>query len=126
MAAFLESGWLVGVDGSFDADLAERDRPSAPGHDVDYDLTPAGWAFLDRFDVHLPPRRRSIRYCVDWTEQRHHLAGGLGRGLLDRLTTLGWIRPARRGRAVEITAGGRDGLRDTFGIEVDERPAPGR
>ncbi|WP_199195659.1 hypothetical protein [Nocardia sp. MDA0666] len=29
----------------------------------------------------LPPRRPAIRYCVDWSEHRHHLAGGLGAAL---------------------------------------------
>jgi DNA-binding transcriptional ArsR family regulator len=121
MGAFLDRRWLVGGDGTFDVDHADRDRLSAPGHDLDYELTPAGFAFLDRFEVHLPPHRRTIRYCVDWTEQRHHLAGGLGRGLLDRLTGLDWIRATGGGRAVQVTAEGRDGLRDTFGIEADER-----
>jgi DNA-binding transcriptional ArsR family regulator len=119
MAAFLDRGWLVGGDGTFDADAADRDHLSAPGNDVDYTLTPAGRALLDGFGVDLPPRRRTVRYCVDWTEQRHHLAGGLGRGLLDRLTGLDWIRPTRGNRAVEITAAGREGLRETFGVRVD-------
>jgi DNA-binding transcriptional ArsR family regulator len=117
MAAFLDRGWLIGRDGTFDTDMAVRDHLSAPGHDLDYTLTPAGRAFLGDFRVQLPPRRRTVRYCVDWTEQRHHLAGGLGHGLLDRLTALDWIRSARGDRAVEITASGRDGLRATFGVD---------
>jgi DNA-binding transcriptional ArsR family regulator len=118
MAAFVERGWLAGGDGEFHPEAAERDHLSARGHDVDYALTPDGCAFLDRFDVRLPRRRPAVRYCVDWTEQRHHLAGGLGRGLHDRLTGLGWIGPAGRDRAVEVTAAGRDGLRATFGVEA--------
>ena len=82
-------------------------------------LTPSGRDFLDEFGVDLPPRRRTVRYCVDWTEQRHHLAGGLGCGLLGRVRNLGWVRPTRGNRAVEITAAGRDGLSDTFGIDPD-------
>jgi hypothetical protein len=60
---------------------------------------------------------------VDWTEQRHHLSGGLGRGLLERLTELGWIRSSRSTRAVEITDAGSEGLRHTFDIDLIE-PAP--
>lgn len=86
-----------------------RATPTTPSPRLD--------VFLDDFGVELPPRRRTVRYCVDWTEQRHHLAGGLGCGLLGRVTDLGWIRPARGNRAVEITAAGRDGLSDTFGID---------
>lgn len=118
MAAFLDRGWLTGGDGTFDAGTAAHDRRSAPGHDLDYALAPGGRAFLDEFRVDLPPRRRTVRYCVDWTEQRHHLAGGLGRGLLDRLTALDWIRPAQGTRAVEVTASGRAGLGDTFGVDL--------
>jgi DNA-binding transcriptional ArsR family regulator len=118
MGAFLDHGWLDGGDGTFDTQAADQDRPSAPGHDLDYALTSAGRAFLDEFRVELPPRRRTVRYCVDWTEQRHHLAGGLGRGLLDRLTELDWIRAARGDRAVTVTAAGGDGLREVFGVSV--------
>jgi hypothetical protein len=121
MAAFLDRGWLDGGDGAFHP--GARDHLSAPGHDVDYGLTADGSAFLDQFRVDLPPRRRTIRYCVDWTEQRHHLAGGLGRGLLDRLVELGWIRSARSDRAVEITDAGHEGLRETFGVVLPVRPA---
>jgi hypothetical protein len=60
---------------------------------------------------------------VDWTEQRHHLSGGLGRGLIDRLVDLNWIRPSRSTRAVEITAAGLLGLRDTFDIDLTEPPS---
>jgi DNA-binding transcriptional ArsR family regulator len=126
MAAFVERGWLDGGDGTFDPGSAERDHLSARGHDVDYALTPAGRAFLDEFDVALPRRRPTVRYCVDWTEQRHHLAGGLGRGLRDRLTGLDWIRPTSADRAIQVTGAGRDGLRATFGIEVGRFTAAAR
>jgi hypothetical protein len=59
------------------------DRLSAPGNDTPYRLTDRGRAELAAFGVdadRLPGRRPLIRYCVDWTEQRHHLAGALGAG----------------------------------------------
>jgi len=68
--------------------------------------------------VRIPPHRRLMRYCVDWSEQRHHLAGGLGRGLLDRLHELDWIRRTDATRALRITDSGRDGLRATFGVDL--------
>ena len=58
MAAFLHRGWLIGGDGTFHADTADHDRLSAPGHDLDYALTPSGRDFLDEFGVDLPPRRQ--------------------------------------------------------------------
>jgi DNA-binding transcriptional ArsR family regulator len=122
MGSFLDSAWLTGGDGEHHSD--DGDPRAGYGADYDYHLTEAGEDFLHRFDVQLPPRRRTVRYCVDWTEQRHHLAGGLGRGLLDRLLELDWVRPSRGTRAVEITSSGTQGLRTTFRITPDQPARP--
>lgn len=118
MAGMLQSGWIEGGDGDFREELAVLDRPSAYGRDHDYRLTERGMTFLTEFGVELPPRRPAIRYCVDWTERRHHLAGGLGRGLLDRFLQLDWVRRTANTRAVELTPRGAAGMRETFGLEV--------
>jgi hypothetical protein len=59
-----------------------------------------------------------VRYCIDWSEQRHHLAGALGAAIADRTFELGWARRARAGRAVHLTDEGYAGLRETFGVEL--------
>lgn len=120
MAAMLERGHLTGGDGTFHPEQAQHDTRAGYGSDLDYTLTDHGRRFLDDLGVQLPPRRRAVRYCVDWTEQRHHLAGALGRGLCDRLTDLNWIRPAQATRAIHVTDTGRTGLADTFGIVLDD------
>jgi hypothetical protein len=122
MAALLRDGRLTGGDGLFDPATAGADRLSAAGRDVDYELTPSGRALLDDLGVVLPPRRRAVRYCVDWSEQAHHLSGGVGRGLLDRFLELDWIRRGPSGRAVVVTPAGAAGLRDALGVEWE--PAP--
>jgi DNA-binding transcriptional ArsR family regulator len=122
MAALLDRGHLTGGDGRHHLETAREDRLSAPGRDVDYALTGSGRALLDELGVELPPRRRAVRYCVDWSEQAHHLSGGAGRGILDRLLALDWIRRRPTGRAVFVTPAGAEGLRDAFGIEWE--PAP--
>ncbi len=114
MAAWLDRGLLTGGDGRFRA--GHGDSPSSWGHDLDYRLTAAGADFVADFGIDPPADRRLIRYCVDWTEERHHLAGALGRGLLDRLLALGWITRAESSRAVRVTADGERGLSRTFGI----------
>jgi DNA-binding transcriptional ArsR family regulator len=125
MAAFLDHELISGGDGVFDPDAARDDRLSAPGFDIDYRLTRVGVRQLGDFGIDfdsLPRRRPVIPYCVDWSEQRHHLAGSLGAALADRVFELGWAERARRGRAVHITDDGYSGLRDTFGVEL-ARPA---
>ncbi|WP_369202460.1 ArsR/SmtB family transcription factor [Streptomyces sp. PU-14G] len=120
MRALLEKAHLVGGDGVFDPSVAARDRLSGFGHDIDYRLTPEGETFLAALGVTWPPRRAAVRYCVDWSEQRHHLAGALGRGLHDRLLALGWFTRAPASRAVHLTEAGRAGLADTFGVVLDD------
>ena len=121
MASMIERGWLDGGDGIFDPARAKQDRLSAPGWDVDYRLTEHGIAALADFGVHLdelPARRRLVRYCIDWSEQRHHLAGALGAAIADRTFDLGWAKRAKSTRAVHLTDEGVEGLRTTFGVEL--------
>jgi hypothetical protein len=67
-----------------------------------------------------------VRCCVDWTEQRPHVAGVHGRTLLDRLVKLSWVERAARGRAVTLTEGGAAGLSDWIGLDLSELEAAGR
>ena len=119
MEAMLERGVLSGGDGLF----TNGDRLSAPGSEVDYQLTPDGVQWLSDLgiDVYSLPRRRPlIRYCVDWSEQRHHLAGSLGAALCSRLFERRWIRRAPSGRAVFVTPEGVRGLRESLGLDFSQ------
>jgi DNA-binding transcriptional ArsR family regulator len=121
MEAMLENELLTGGNGVFDPDAARDDRLAAPGLDLDYRLTATGVRELESFGIDfeaLPPRRPLIKYCVDWSEQRHHLAGALGAALAARMIDLGWLRKADRSRAVHVSEVGYDGLREHFGLEL--------
>jgi len=121
MEALLERELLTGGDGVFDPGSARADRLAAPGYDFDYRLTNAGVRELTSFGIDfdaLPTRRPLIRYCVDWSEQRHHLAGSLGAAVAERMIELGWVRRAQRSRAVHVSDDGFEGLRDRFGVEL--------
>lgn len=113
MQAMIVNGYLAGDD--------DGETHSAAG-DIDYRLTERGSAFVDALDVRLPMRRPQIRYHTDTTEQRPHLAGGLGHGLLDRFIELRWIRSLEDSRAVSITKAGRQGLDEHFGLQLAGRP----
>jgi DNA-binding transcriptional ArsR family regulator len=113
MEALLDQGVLEGGDGLFRPDRTARDRLAAAGNDVDYRLTEAGVRRLEEFGIDLdalPQRRPLVRYCVDWSEQRHHLGGTVGRALAHRLLELRWLRRADSGRAVHVTPLGRTEL----------------
>ncbi len=119
MAALIDAGVLLGGDGLHHPHTASRDRLATAGTDTTYQLTPAGHRQLTAFglDVCAVLRHRCpIRYCVDWSEQRHHLAGALGNALTRRLFDLDWIRRSKRPRAVTLTDAGRHGLHSTFGV----------
>jgi DNA-binding transcriptional ArsR family regulator len=126
MDVLLAAGVVTGGDGRFDPDRARGDRLSAPGRDVDYKVTDHGTRWLLDFGIDLdalPGRRPLVRYCIDWSEQRHHLAGGLGAALCTRLFELGWIRRADRSRAVHVTDAGERGIERSFGVRLDGRRA---
>ncbi len=121
MDALLDGGLLADSDGSHRLQ-ASGDRRSAPAGDLTYALTPTGRERFAKFgiDVEAVLRRRPpIQYCLDWSEQRHHLSGPLGNALTNRFLDLEWISRGPKPRAVILTDAGRDGLATTFGVSSD-------
>ena len=87
------------------------------------EVTVDGIAFLGDFGIDLAAgkrldQRRFCRPCLDWTERRFHLAGSLGAMLARRCFDLGWIERQRDSRAVNITAIGQEGFRNSFGFDL--------
>jgi len=114
--ALIDRGHLSGHDGSIDLDRHHGDRPAGGVRDdITYQLTAPGRDALSQLGVSLP-RENTVRCCVDWTEQRHHISGPLGRALLDGLTTNGWVRPADHSRALHVTDAGKHQLHDHLGL----------
>ncbi|HEY3727122.1 MAG TPA: helix-turn-helix domain-containing protein [Solirubrobacteraceae bacterium] len=81
-------------------------------------LTGHGAEQLQRFGIDLPilrARRRPLtRACLDWSEQRPHLAGALGAALCQQLIDRAWITRMPEPRIVRLTPAGRHGLAHTF------------
>ncbi|HEX8864358.1 MAG TPA: helix-turn-helix domain-containing protein [Lentzea sp.] len=112
MDVLLDTGVLTRTDGEH-----VYDRPASYGRDHHYELTDA--ATLHQLGVETRRGRRPlIRYCVDWSEERHHLAGALGAAITSRLFALGWLRHGVSPRVVHLTEAGADGLTDAFGVSV--------
>jgi len=123
MRSMLNQQYLTGHDGSFDPAVAGSDRLSARGRDHVYLLTKEGGSFLTDFLVDFPappPHDMAVGYCVDWTEQRHHLSGALGRSLLMRMLDLEWVKRPSTGRWLEVTDFGKEGISKFFGLQHEE------
>jgi len=111
---WIADGWIAretGDDGPTPLRLTGlgRDRFSALGIDV---------PGLER------ARRATCRSCLDWSERRSHLAGGLGAAVLDLCLARNWIRRPDGGRHLTFTAQGERDLRAALGcLAVPERQA---
>ena len=110
-------GLVDGPDGTPDLVTVRGDRLAGGVTDeVDYRLTAKGRRQLTAIGVLVPERLGAVRCCIDWTEQRHHIAGPLGTAVLDAFDAAGWVTPAPGHRALKITGPGVSGLQEHFGI----------
>jgi hypothetical protein len=110
------AGWLVPAQGGWEASAEGRARLAATGVD------------LDRAAQAPRSARCSCiaRDCMDWSERRPHLAGGLGREIATGWIGRGWIArlPAEREgdilarRRLRLTHEGARVLKDSLGIDL--------
>ena len=88
------------------------------------EVTRSGARFLSAFGAELTSTSRSRRIfcrpCLDWSERRYHVAGLVGAEIWRRSLELGWLRRERDTRAVRMTPTGQKGLRDVFGISLND------
>jgi len=108
--------------------VAMADALAANGHvilnDDGGEVTDSGREILTRFGADLTSasrgRRIFCRPCLDWSERRYHLAGHVGAEIYRRCLELGWFKRERDTRALRLTAAGRTGLVDFFGLRAAE------
>ena len=85
-------------------------------------VTRRGRGFFGDFGIDLgaigQQRRCFCRICIDLTERRPHVAGGLGAAFCTRCFTLGWIARVKDSRAVAVTRKGATGFRERLGITI--------
>jgi DNA-binding transcriptional ArsR family regulator len=82
------------------------------------DLSPDAESFFVRLGIDIETlaglRRPLCRPCLDWSERRHHLGGGLGAAILDRIFALRWARRELDSRAVVFSPSGERALQRMF------------
>jgi len=98
--------------------LIDRDVLHPAGRQ--FEVTSRGEAFFSEIGLDLAAARANRRAfapaCLDWSERAPHVAGALGSALLSLLFEKGWLERTPGSRAVQVTAGGRRGLENTFGV----------
>lgn len=120
--ALVAQDLVTGGSGRHDPLRTRDDRLCGPGRDLHYRLTPAGHRRLSALHVVLPAvdgtGEVALRYCIDWTEQAHHLSGSVGRALTQRLFELGWLERIPRTRGVRVGDDGERGLLEHFALRL--------
>lgn len=96
MQGLLQQGWLRPDGADFVVTDAGQRGLAALG------LPPQAWQG--------PSRSRLAYGCLDWSERRDHLAGRLGRALLDHALAQDWLRRRNAERALDLTPTGRRAL----------------
>jgi hypothetical protein len=111
LAGLLRRDAVSGHDGTFRD--GQECLSAGPAPDPVYQLTGSGVRLLEEFGLDqdlLRHHQHALRHCVDWSEQRHHLAGPVGTAIGDRMLTLGWVRAGPVRRSLVVTVAGHAGL----------------
>jgi hypothetical protein len=78
--------------------------------------------FFRVFDIDVARMLRGdrpfVKACIDWTERRHHIAGPLGKALLQHMLDKGWFERGNARRSLDLTQAGCEQLRAHFGVEA--------
>jgi DNA-binding transcriptional ArsR family regulator len=84
-------------------------------------LTEKGESDLRRIGIDVgslrSSRRPLCRSCLDWSERRAHLAGGLGKALLSSFFDKGWARRAAESRSILFSPEGERQFLSLFPAE---------
>lgn len=102
---------LVRTDGLTTVARRQRDHLSSPVAEHPYRLGQQADKVFGDLGVDLAQvqvdgtksRRPLLRFCLDWTEQQHHLAGRLGAAVFSSLVSQTWVSRAAGHRAVRLT-----------------------
>lgn len=84
----------------------------------DLSLSAEGETFFSNFGIELSSlntgRRPMCRQCLDWSERRTHLAGTLGKAVLDEIYLRGWAKREPHSRIVAFSQSGEKQFEDVL------------
>ncbi|HUK30551.1 MAG TPA: helix-turn-helix transcriptional regulator [Candidatus Acidoferrum sp.] len=87
-----------------------------------YDLTPDGAKAIQALGINVGAirelRRRFAYACLDWSERRPHVGGGLGAALMQTALKRKWVIQDLDSRALAVTNLGRRELLVRFGVQI--------
>jgi DNA-binding transcriptional ArsR family regulator len=88
--------------------------------DAGYVVKDEGITWLHTFGIASGPLKNRgllfVPWHIDWSERKQHVAGALGAALASRLFELQWLERHPSSRAVRLTADGKTGMEQTFGL----------
>lgn len=112
----VDAGALHRIDGLTGVCAGPQPKYSAPVPDNPYTLGDSAAEVLADWGVDLARvsdaagSRPLLRFCMDWTEQRHHLAGALGAAMLQAMLDRGWLQRRPAPREIALTQAGAAAL----------------
>ena len=81
-------------------------------------LTGGGQIFASEFGIDLTAlasaKRPVCKACLDWSNRRSHLAGGMGAAMLNRFYDLGWAKREVDSRVVTFSTKGSEAFKAQF------------
>ncbi|MEM7288177.1 MAG: metalloregulator ArsR/SmtB family transcription factor [Actinomycetota bacterium] len=87
-------------------------------------LSDRGADRLAEIGIDVEPYRRSrrpmCRDCLDWTQRRHHLGGGVGAAILDHLLRDRWVTRRSEQRILRVSERGRVRFEADLGVVVTQ------
>ncbi len=85
-------------------------------------LTDKGRQFFQQLgadiDVLEKQKRPICKACLDWSERRTHIAGGLGKWILEDAFSKHWVKPVSDSRVLTFTPAGIKAFHRIYAIEL--------
>lgn len=114
MTALVDTEVLAPVDSRSDIRRRPGDPLSSQLRTNHFRLGRRASAELPSWGVELADVERlsrpTLRFCLDWTEQQHHVAGALGAAILQAARDREWVADGPRPRELLLTDAGADGF----------------